>query len=33
LTLGALAGVMASLAVFVAAAQIILKLFISPSCW
>ena len=32
-TLGALAGVMASLAVFVAAAQIILKLFISPTCW
>ena len=29
LTLGALAGV----AVFVVAAQIILKLFISPTCW
>jgi len=33
LTLGALAGVMAGVAVFVAAAQIILKLFISPTCW
>jgi hypothetical protein len=33
MTLGTLTGVMAGLAVFVAAAQIILRLFISPVFW
>jgi phosphate/sulfate permease len=33
MTLGTLAGVMTGLAVFVAAAQIILRLFISPAFW
>jgi uncharacterized protein Usg len=33
MTLGTLAGVIAGLAVFVAAAQIVLKLFVSPTFW
>ena len=33
MTLGTLAGVMACLAVFVAATQIILRLYISPAFW